>query len=164
MAIKALTEAMAATSTGDPLRAAYVAMMLGQRVSDVLRLKRENVFIQHFAKHTDTQQSVHTVVLKFVETNTSLKCGHFTLAIPYGTHVATLLIEDRSCSTEEYFYISNRVEVLKAEAEIHKKLLEILGFKVDLRAMRRTGLSRFASSGAELSRYSKYDDTEPSIC
>jgi hypothetical protein len=74
-----------------PARAAYIALMLGQRVADVLRIRSENVIL------LASQQSLATtLVVKFVETKTSQRCGHFCLALPAASNQAAVLLNDRN--------------------------------------------------------------------
>jgi integrase len=145
--ISTLQERIDSFPATDPLVAAFLALMLGQRVSDVLKIQTHNVM---FLRSTTTS----SVALRFAETKTSSKCGQFTLSIPKESKAADLLLRARAMSIQReqtYLFMRDNRDVLKSEDEIHKSLLQLWGFRVDLRALRRTGLSRIASGGAELS-------------
>jgi hypothetical protein len=118
------------------ITSAFVAMMLGQRLGDVLKLQTANIVGVGNEKLT----------VKFVDTKTSRKKGAYTLALPVRSDTAQLLLKARSSARlqQQQFIFAT------TENEIHKKLLLILGVRIDLRALRRIGLSRLASSGCPL--------------
>jgi hypothetical protein len=86
------------------------------------------------------------LTIKFVDTKTSKKKGPYTLALPLYSTTAQLLLCTRSAAIN-----ANRVCLWEAtEEQVHAALKAILGQRTDLRALRRTGLSRLAASGCPL--------------
>lgn len=131
-----------------PFKAAVLALMLGQRVGDVLRLRSENVRVLGSTM----------LVITFVETKTSTHCGQFTLAVPLHSISAVILLEARAM-TRSFLFLEIPSHgtthalaqlITAAEATIHSTLRHVTGGPIDLRALRRTGLSRLAAAGAPL--------------
>jgi hypothetical protein len=144
--IKVFTETVNNLHPRDPMIAGFVALMLGQRVSDILKLQTANVLIL---------VQTRTLAVRFAETKTSATTGQFTLALGVDSQTARLLIRARvvSMRTSKPFLFmdsNTQLDINKGEAEIHQSLFRIWGIKIDLRALRRTGLSRIASAGAKL--------------
>ena len=143
----------AVTTHLSPLTPAYIALQLGQRTGDVLKLATKNIL-------GVPQLGEVKVLLKFVETKTSRATGPYTLAVPGHSKVATLVIQAREAARMKghtYLFINPSPEsttvtkdVSNTEAAIHDAMKQLTGTKVDLRAFRRTGLSRIAVSGCPL--------------
>jgi integrase len=118
-----------------PERAAYLALMLGQRVGDVLTLRPSETYL-----------CAGRVAITFIEGKTVARTGAFTLTVPSGTDAATILRQAAEAAMldprDRLFLPTSRAE---AEQKIHRTFPAL-----DLRALRRTGLSRLALSGCKV--------------
>lgn len=118
-----------------PERAAYLALMLGQRVGDVLALRPSETYL-----------CAGRVSITFVEGKTVARTGAFTLTVSSGTDAALILTQAAELAMSDpknrLFLPVGRTE---AEQMIHRTFPAL-----DLRALRRTGLSRLALSGCKV--------------
>lgn len=140
---------------GDPTRAAYLALLLGQRAGDILKTKASETYA--FPTH---------ISITFVEGKTVQSRGAFTLATPTGSEGARIIQEAaeeaQRMGRVSLFYPS---DTATAEKAIHKAFPNL-----DLRSLRRTGLTRLAQSGCDLelllqiSRHSSVKMLEIYLC
>jgi hypothetical protein len=85
------------------------------------------------------------VSITFVEGKVVARTGAFTLALPLPSDAATIVLEAARDSHMDHSDRLFPMERSKAERQIHNSFDNL-----DLRALRRTGLSRLALSGCDL--------------
>jgi integrase len=126
------------------LAAALTSLRLGQRIGDVLSIKAEDI---HGVGES-------TLAVQMTDAKVTKRKGVFTLAIPLQSFPGKLLLSMRGAAlaqNESYLFKTmaqhgNR----QVENLLHQRLLALWGLKIDLRSLRRTGLSKIASAGAPL--------------
>lgn len=112
--------------------AAWVTLVLGQRMSDVLQLLQANIF----RVAADTLY----LAVTFESTKTSSRVGPYSLAVATGSFTAKVLERwSKQSATEKVFDIA----VKTAERIV------TMQFKIDIRALRRTGLQNLSNAGAD---------------
>jgi len=111
-----------------------VALIWGQRVGDVLKLKGENIWVVR-----DSATPEGRIGCVFVETKTARASGPFTLSASLDTLVGRILLMMKSMIPTDYIFRCTN-------EDIHKWLPQ----KLCLRALRRTGLVRLALTGITL--------------
>jgi len=132
----------------DVLLVCYVALTWGQRVGDVLKVQSTNVFL---VEHT-------RISVTFVEGKTIPRTGAYTL------HATASSLLGKILQWLVRIHPQGRLFGLpptqEAERRWERQVHTALPFKMDLRALRRTGLSRLALIGLsnvellEISRHS----------
>lgn len=138
--IHALTLVVETFAPIQPLVAAFVALMLGQRCGDVLKLHSNQIL-----------QVQDWIAVCFLEGKVTATKGPFTIFLPKDSLPATMLRQAAILrASKTYIFLETSTQVQAKECIIHQDLSQILGFSVDLRALRRTGLSRLAASGCPL--------------
>lgn len=119
-----------------PIRAAYISLVWGQRVGDVLKLTP--MAITKMGKLTENAARISAT---FTEGKTIGKMGPYTLSVAITHPMATLLWESAQAAVA-----MGRNTLFDNST---KEITAMLG-KVDLRAFRRTGLTRMSMAGAEV--------------
>jgi hypothetical protein len=128
----AILERMTIAATGEShliMVATMVTLALGQRMSDVLLLQ-----------HTNIQILQEFYAITFKEGKTVAKRGAYTLLITRNGPIGQLI---RSLPTRQEGRVFPQAAESKLKAALHKE-----GLRVDIRALRRTGLIRLALAGA----------------
>jgi len=111
---------------------AFIALMWGQRVGDVLKLRASMVY------KVDQHVSVC-----FVEGKTVPKRGQYSMHAPAESLLGQVLVWCSTSATNMYMFAHDDADIKRWERGIHIST----PFEFDLRALRRTGLVRFAMAG-----------------
>lgn len=119
------------------LAPAIVAIWWGQRIGDVLQLEWENIFF------LDQRVSVRFTVAKTIQASKDVYCLHTSPESAIGK-----IFRQRSTHTGTMFQVTH--------AQISAALRLILGHPVDLRALRRTGLTRMGMANLPLATIQLY--------
>jgi integrase len=129
------------------LSAAVISLHLGQRVGDILSIKWEDVI------GMGSRPGMGKLALQMTDTKITKRKGIYTLALPIPSLATQILLTRReAASSQGYLHIFNpkNLQMQQLQGSLHDTLQDLWGLRVDLRAFRRTGLSRLASSGATL--------------
>lgn len=134
------------TACNSPMNAALLTLYLGQRMGDVIKLQIQNILA-----------IAETVVIIFKEGKTVGKKGPFTLMVRQHSPAGTILLRIAEQAAADgrsagKIFFENSEETFKKQ----------LG-KVDVRALRRTGLIRLGLTGAtqeELLHVSRHSSVE----
>jgi integrase len=124
-----ISHAVSASSPNNPYVAAWIALLWGQRLGDVIKLCPHNV-----ALINDGLVASGRVAATFSLTKTSRTSGAYTLTAPLHSIVGQLLAKVSSPFPHD----------------TAANLKHLLPFKMDVRALRRTGLIRLALSGIKM--------------
>jgi len=119
----------------DVLLVCYVALTWGQRVGDVLKVQSCNVYL---VEHT-------RVSVTFVEGKTVPRTGAYTLHATASSLLGKILQWLAKMHPQGRLF--GLPPTQEAERRWEKQIHTALPFKMDLRALRRTGLSRLALIG-----------------
>jgi len=141
--IMSLAESAVTQKVVNPSLPTAVALIWGQRIGDVLKLKGENIWI---VKDSVTPEG--RIGCVFVETKTARASGPYTLSASLDTLVGRILRMMKGIIPNDYIFLCSH-------SEIHQWLPQ----KLCLRALRRTGLVRLALTGitlAELMSFSRH--------
>lgn len=136
--------------------ALWVSFTLGQRVGDTLRWRVSKVRLQRFPYLLGEVISITVVEGKTVE-----KTGAYTLHIPSETHTGQLihlLHKEAQQTQSRYLFFHSEVILQKVESQavlvgLEKKMhadLTAANNDIDLRAVRRGGLTQMALNGYPL--------------
>ena len=112
-----------------PVNAALLALYLGQRMGDILKLEKENFYRQ-----------AAQVVIQFKEGKTVSSRGPFSLTVPHCSRPGALVtrIAEKSTVSTGKLFPRDAEETLKKQFPT----------RIDIRALRRTGLIRMGAAGA----------------
>ena len=113
-----------------PVNAALLALYLGQRMGDILKLEKENFY----------SQGAGQIVIQFKEGKTVSSRGPFSLTVPIHSRPGVLVtrIAEKSTVSAGKLFPRDAEETLKKQFPT----------RIDIRALRRTGLIRMGAAGA----------------
>ena len=125
--IEKIRTAATTTPPQSPMQAVMVTINMGQRIGDILNLTTDSVMMVN-----------EMIALTFLISKTADKIGVFTIHIPMATETATFIWNAAIAAP-------SHGKLFPTSEEDTKKILQaFVGHKVDLRALRRTGLTRLA--------------------
>ncbi len=124
----------ARTLPNSPANAALLALYLGQRMGDVLKLEMENICTM------SGDLCTQDIVIQFKEGKTVSSRGPYSLTVPYASLPGLLLrnIASQHNDSAKKIFAEDSEETFKKQ----------LSARVDIRSLRRTGLIRLGLAGA----------------